>query len=67
MNQRQARKEACRRAASCLRTAMESGWPIWDAGARTDEPAYGTEENGLKVSAAMEDLIAELARRGGLE
>jgi hypothetical protein len=66
MNQRAAKQEACRRAATCLRTAMESGWPIWDAGARTTEPAYGTEENGVKVSSALEDLIAELEHRGGL-
>lgn len=64
MNQREAKKEACRRAATCLSTAMETGWPVWDNDASTDEPKYGTVEDGKKVAAALNELIAELDRRG---
>lgn len=65
MNQAQAKREACRRAASCLSTAMDSGWPVWDDNASTDSPRYGSEAEGAKVAAALHELIAELDRRGG--
>lgn len=66
MNKPEAKREACRRAATALETAMDSGWPVWDEGAETDEPKYGTEENGQKVADALNELIEELKRRGGL-
>jgi hypothetical protein len=65
MNRAEAKREACRRAATALRTAMDSGWPVWDEGAGTDEPKYGTEANGQRVADALLELIAELDRRGG--
>lgn len=65
MNRAQAKREACHRAAECLATAMDSGWPVWDVGDSTDSPRYGTEANGEKVADALLELIAELKRRGG--
>lgn len=65
MNKTEAKREACRRAASCLATAMDSGWPVWDDNASTDVPKYGSEANGQKVAAALKEIIAELDRRGG--
>jgi hypothetical protein len=65
MNARDAKREACRRAASCLSTAMDSGWPVWDEQASTDEPRYGSVEGGEKVAAALKEIIDELDRRGG--
>lgn len=65
MNRAEAKREACRRAASCLSTAMDSGWPAWDEGASTDSPNYGSEADGAKVSAALKEIIDELDRRGG--
>lgn len=64
MNQAEAKREACRRAASCLATAMDSGWPVWDAGASTDSPTYSAQE-GAKVDRALQEIIDELDRRGG--
>ncbi len=66
MNRAEAKREACRRAAVCLATAMESGWPVWDAGEDTDTPKYGTEAAGQMVADGLLQIIAELSRRGGL-
>jgi hypothetical protein len=64
MTRAEAKREACRRAASCLETAMDSGWPVWDNGASTDRPRYG-EKEGARVAQAMKEIIDELDRRGG--
>ncbi len=49
MNQRQAKRDACFRAACCLENALAEGWLM------DDDP---------KLSEAMHDFIAELKRRG---
>lgn len=51
----EAKRAACRRAASVLETALGDGWEELDM--------YG--EDRPKVEAALQELIAELDRRGG--
>lgn len=65
MNRAAAKREACLRAASCLSTAMDSGWPVWDENASTDNPRYGSEADGELVAEGLREIIAELDRRGG--
>ncbi len=55
MNRSEAKRAACRRAASALETALGGGWEQLDM--------YGSDRS--KVEAALQDLIAELDRRGG--
>lgn len=62
MNRQEATKEAYRRAASCLETAMSSGWPATDDG----EERYETPADGRRVCDALNRLVAELDRRGGI-
>jgi hypothetical protein len=63
MNAREAKQEACRRAASVIETAMASGWPAYDDGAGRERYS---ESDGERVVAALNNIIDELGRRGGL-
>lgn len=56
MNNRQAKREACFRAAQVVRDAMGHGWPR----EQYSESDYAT------VSVALNNLITELERRGGV-
>lgn len=55
MNRPEAKRAACRRAASVLETALGGGWEQLDM--------YGADRP--KVEAALQELITELDRRGG--
>ncbi|NBE80333.1 hypothetical protein [Micromonospora rubida] len=56
MDARAAKREACWRAASVIRTSLEQGWP--------DDDLYPDADERTRVAAALNDVVAELDRRG---
>jgi hypothetical protein len=59
MNRREAKKEACRLCAGLLRGQLAAGWP-WE-GDDLGEDMEGDDADRLQE--AIDDLIAEMARR----
>lgn len=60
MNAREAKREACWRAAVLVSTAMYEGWPFNESGGLPDLP----DGDERRVDRALLDLLAELERRG---
>lgn len=58
MNRRQAKREACFRAASVVENALSGGWPA---------EQYPDEADLERVVEALNELMDELLRRGGRE
>ena len=56
MNQQAAKREACWRAASVVRDAMAQGWP--------GDDLYPDDRDRARVTSALNELTAELERRG---
>lgn len=60
MNKRLTKRWACHHCSEVLRTAFEAGWPFnYDRGGETWSPFCEK-----RIGEAIEDIIAELHRRG---
>lgn len=56
MDRRTAKREACWRAASVVGDALKQGWP--------DADLYPDDAERARVAAELNNLVAELERRG---
>ena len=67
MNKREAKRVACRAAASALRGDLEQGWPFNDGDEYRGVIITHNEDvthDGERLIDALEELVEELERRG---